>query len=303
MSTTLPFRSVTRRLAPIVAAGVAVGLLGGCVPQGKYDDLLTAYRSKEQQVLTLQGDLDATRANEEALRMQLAQAAADLSSARGMLDGQGGNLDELRARYESLLARINAFEKPLPDSVTNALTVIAQQYPDIFEFDARRGVLRFRSDVTFDLGSAQLSAKAQEVIGKVATVLKSGDAANLEIKVVGHTDNVPISRPATRERHPSNMYLSAHRAISVRDALVRSGVQAARFQVAGYGEFRPIVPNTSSGARENRRVEVLLAPMSVDLASLPTGSDLPAAGVGSAPARTAAPTVTQPRANAEEPTK
>lgn len=297
----MPSTKTLRRLILSACSILAAGALTGCVPQSKYDDLLTAYRSKEQQVLTLQGDVDASRANELALRQQLAQAAADLSSARGMMDGSG-NLDELRSRYEALLARINSLETPLPASVTDALTVLAQQNPEIFDFDARLGLLRFKSDVTFDSGSAQLSSKASEVLTKIAAILRTGDAANLEVKVVGHTDTVPISRPATREKHPTNMYLSAHRAISVRDALVRAGVQAGRFQVAGYGEFRPIVANSANGARENRRVEVFLVPMSVDLASLPTGTDLP----GATPAvRTATPArgVVQPRANVDESTK
>jgi hypothetical protein len=64
-------------------------------------------------------------------------------------------------------------------------------------------------------------------------------------------------------QHPTNMHLSAHRAISVRDALVSDGVTANRMQVAGYGEFRPIVPNGANGAAQNRRVEIFLTPLTV----------------------------------------
>ncbi len=291
-----------KRFVLTLASLSILGGLGGCVPQEKYDDLMTAYRSKEQQVLTLQGDLDSARANEEALRQQLAQAAADLDAARAFMNGQGGNLDDLQKRYESLLARINSLENPLPTSVSNALTILANQYPDIFEFDAKRGMLRFKSDVTFDSGSSELSAKAKEVLAKIAPILNSSDAAQLEVKVVGHTDSQPISKDATRKLHPTNVYLSAHRAISVRDALVRDGVIAGRFQVAGYGEFRPIVANAKSGARENRRVELFLTPLSVDLASLPTGTDTGAPSAS--PVRANTPTIQQPRANVpDEPTK
>jgi chemotaxis protein MotB len=79
--------------------------------------------------------------------------------------------------------------------------------------------------------------------------------------VVGHTDNVPIRRGSTAAQHPTNMHLSAHRAISVRDALNADGVTANRFMVAGYGEFRPIVTNGARGADANRRVELFLVPM------------------------------------------
>jgi len=284
-------RSITTLLRTAVfAAGLAT--LAGCVPQAKYDDLLTSYRSKEQQVLTLQSDLDESRTNEQELRRKLAEAAADLEAMRASLGGEGGDLDAMRARYEELLKKINELESPLPAEVEVALGDIANDYPDIFEFDAAKGMLRFKSDVTFDSGSAQLTAKANEVIAKLAPVLNSAAASNLEIKVVGHTDNVPISRAATRQQHPTNMYLSAHRAISVRDQLVRDGVSAPRFQVAGYGEYRPIASNGSNGSRENRRVELYLSPLATSVAGT-FGNDLPGGnanpgGAKTVPAATAA---------------
>lgn len=287
--------------AVLRTAAFAAGLasLAGCIPQAKYDDLLTSYRSKEQQVLSLQSDLDESRSNEQELRRKLAEAAADLEAMRASLGGEGGDLDAMRARYEELLKKINELETPLPREVEVALADLAAQYPDIFEFDAAKGMLRFKSDVTFDSGSAQLTAKANEVIAKLAPVLNSAAASNLEIKVVGHTDNVPISRPATRQQHPSNMYLSAHRAISVRDQFVRDGVSAPRFQVAGYGEYRPIASNASNGSRENRRVELYLAPMTTSVAGT-FGKDLP----GTTPAPSGAKTIPSTTASVtEEPTK
>jgi chemotaxis protein MotB len=286
----------SRILLPL--SSLALIGLTGCVPQSKYDDLMTAYRSKEQQVLTLQGDLDSSRSNEEALRIQLARAAEDLRLAQEMMRNGGGDLAAMQARYEELLKRVNSLDTgPLSESVSEALTVIANQYPDLLEFDAKRGMLRFKSDVTFDSGSAVLSAKASEVIRKIGPVLNSPDAASLEVKVVGHTDTQPIVR--VRDKHPTNVHLSAHRAISVRDELVRSGVQAGRFQVAGYGEFRPIVPNGAKGARENRRVEIFLTQMSFDLADIPSGGSVP-------PIEAAAPSgsrTVQPSRQPEEPTK
>ena len=52
--------------------GIASLALAACVPQQKYDDLLTAYRGQEQQLLAVQSDLQTSRANEERLRAQLA---------------------------------------------------------------------------------------------------------------------------------------------------------------------------------------------------------------------------------------
>jgi chemotaxis protein MotB len=240
--------------------GVGFIALGGCVPQSQYDDLMNAYRSKEQQLLQLQNEFDTSRSNEESLRRQLAEAAADLARARELVGGDKGALDALQKRYEDLLAQVNALS-PLPESVNSRLRDLADANPDVFEYDEKRGMLRFKSDVTFDLGSAKLTSKAASVLSKVASILNTSDARDLEVRVVGHTDNVPIRRSSTAAQHPTNVHLSAHRSISVRDALVTDGIDSNRFMVAGYGEFRPIAQNGARGSEMNRRVELYLVPM------------------------------------------
>ena len=49
------------RLAFIPATGVALIALAGCVPQSQYDDLMNAYRAKEQQLLQMQNEFDTLR--------------------------------------------------------------------------------------------------------------------------------------------------------------------------------------------------------------------------------------------------
>jgi chemotaxis protein MotB len=139
---------------------------------------------------------------------------------------------------------------------------LAAQYPNLLTFDPERGMLRFASDFTFALGSADLSASAQTSLAQLATILNTGTAANFEVRIVGHTDNVPISNPSTRAKHPTNWHLSAHRSISVGSALISDGIAPTRVQVAGCGEYRPIVSNPAKGgAAANRRVEIFLVPM------------------------------------------
>ncbi len=268
----------------VLVTSSTLGLfLWGCVPQEKYDSLLTSYRSQEQQLISTQGELDTIRTNESRLRSQLAQAAADLESAHSLRSGQGADLDKLLADYEAMLTQIANLEGgPLPESVNEALSALAAQYPDVMTFDAKRGMLRFSSDFTFDLGSANLKPGTAAVLGKVAGILNSPEATNFEVVVVGHTDNVPIRRSSTAAQHPTNLHLSAHRAITVRDALVHDGVAGNRFEVAGYGEYRPVVANGARGAEQNRRVEVFLTPLLIPLADVkpapsPSASPAPAA--------------------------
>ena len=177
---------------------------------------------------------------------------------------EGVAAPETRAALEAQVQRVQArIETKLQRSVARRIEADIQQlaaaYPDVLTFDARLGMIRFASDFTFDLGSVALTGDAESTIVALARILVTDAAADFEARVVGHTDDVPIGRPDTRQRHPTNLHLSVHRAISVRDALVDAGVQPVRIQVAGYGEFRPLASNdTPDGRALNRRVDIVL---------------------------------------------
>ena len=248
------------RLALIPLSGLTIIALAGCVPQNQYDDLMNAYRAKEQQLLQMQNEFDTSRANEDMLRKQLGEAMASLNAIKG--NGNRAEIDALQARINDLMKQIGT--SALAPEVNALLLALVEQYPDILEYNEKTGMLRFKSDVTFDSGSAKLSSKASEVLAKFANILNTPAAQDLEVRVIGHTDNVRISKPATLKDHPTNVYLSAHRAISVREALVKDGVGSNRFMVGGYGEYRPIALNSKKGNEENRRVEVYLVAMPKD---------------------------------------
>jgi chemotaxis protein MotB len=234
----------------------------GCVPQEKYDDALNAYRSKEQQLHQANAEIETLRGNERLLRNQLQRADTDVARAIGQLGASDEEIARLRNDFEAMLATVSEFDVgPLPAQLNNALLRLASQHKDMLSYDERSGMLRFSSDLSFDLGSASLSSAAKQTLGQLAVILNSNEASSFEIRVVGHTDNVPIKRPSTRAKHPTNTHLAVHRAISVRDALVSDGVTPDRTLVAGYGQYRPIAPNGTRGAAANRRVEIYLFPM------------------------------------------
>ncbi len=114
-------------------------------------------------------------------------------------------------------------------------------------------VVRFSDRVLFDLGRVDLRPEAREVLDAVAAVLKG---LPNPIRVEGHTDNLPIRT----ERFPSNWELSVGRATAVvRYFIERHGMDPRRLSAAGYGEYRPLVPNTSEANRQrNRRVDVVI---------------------------------------------
>lgn len=72
------------------------------------------------------------------------------------------------------------------------------------------------------------------------------------VSIEGHTDDVG--------RDEANMDLSERRAASVRRWLEQNRIDAGRLESHGFGETRPLVPNTNARARaQNRRVEFRIA--------------------------------------------
>lgn len=245
-----------KRLAMLLMAAMATVGATGCVAQREADDLRTLYRKSQEQIIDLQAQLEEANARIAALQgagMDQAQLA-ELMAER----------DRLRAALADAEARLREAgqQVALPEPLDAALRELAGQYPELMEYDAARGMVKFRSDLTFPLGSAEVGPQARTTLNRLAEVLRSPAAAGYEVRIVGHTDAVPVSNPATKAKHPNNWYLSAHRAISVRDVLEQAGVEPTRLGVAGYGQYRPVVPNDSRGqAEQNRRVEIYLLQM------------------------------------------
>jgi len=112
--------------------------------------------------------------------------------------------------------------------------------------------IAIRSDILFASGSASPSAEAQSVARLLGEVLR--DFA-VDIKVEGHTDNVPVVSGS----YPSNWELSAARAASVVHLLIAGGVAPEHLAAVAYGEYQPVLPNvTADGRNANRRVVLLV---------------------------------------------
>jgi chemotaxis protein MotB len=250
--------------------GLAVLTLGisGCVSQEKYNALKLDRDQLAERLASSDAESQAAKAQAELLRKQLEaiQAAGGTSSGlMSTLTAQNADLqrqlEDLNRKYMEALNRAGQ-GNPLPPETTQALQVLADKYPDLMEFDAKTGMVKFKGDVTFASGDATLTPRAREVIEKFSSILNSAAIANYDLLVAGHTDNVRVSNPATIARgHKDNWYLSAHRAISVGETLMNDGVSASRIGVTGYADEHPVASNdTASGRAQNRRVEVLIMP-------------------------------------------
>lgn len=108
--------------------------------------------------------------------------------------------------------------------------------------------IAIRSDILFTSGSGVLAPAARPAIMALGEALRGFPNT---IRVEGHTDNVPVASSA----FPSNWELSAARAASVVHLLIDSGIDPRRLTVTAYGEYRPVLPNTTpDGRNANRRV-------------------------------------------------
>ncbi len=108
----------------------------------------------------------------------------------------------------------------------------------------------------FKSGSYEITARAKEVLGKVATVLKN--QPDLEFMVEGHTDNVPYKRPPLLD----NWDLSAKRATAVVRVLQNEyGLPPYHITAAGRSEYQPVTTNdTPEGRASNRRTRIVILP-------------------------------------------
>jgi chemotaxis protein MotB len=121
------------------------------------------------------------------------------------------------------------------------------------EITERGLVIRLNESILFDKGKAELKPVVYSALNIIGDTLKPTDYA---IKIEGYTCDLPINTP----QYPSNWELSTARAISVLRYLVEKiDIKSSRLSVSGYGEYKPIAPNTSETNRaQNRRVEIIV---------------------------------------------
>lgn len=288
-----------KHLLSLAAFGLltAGSLTGGCVSQEKYTALKLDRDRYAEQLGQAQNEASAARSEADAYKNQLANIGNTAGSRDAMmlnLTNENNELkrqmDELNRRYADAVNKVGS-GTALPVALTNELSQFAQQNPDLVDFDEKRGIVKFKSDLTFAPGSAQLTAQARQAIGRFAQILNSPSASGYELMVAGHTDNTNVVNQATiAAGHKDNWHLSAHRAISVGKELTVQRINPQRIAVTGYADQRPVASNQSeSGKQQNRRVEVLILPTQVRSKSAVAASPAAAQQAPAAPAPAAKP--------------
>ncbi len=107
--------------------------------------------------------------------------------------------------------------------------------------------------VLFESGKADTKPEFTPLGEKIAATLNAEPGP---IRIIGHTDNVPLSG---RGRFKNNFELSVGRAQSVATVIQGFLGDPSRVVVEGKGEDEPITDNsTPEGRAENRRVEIMI---------------------------------------------
>ncbi|MEO0810121.1 MAG: OmpA family protein, partial [Pseudomonadota bacterium] len=101
--------------------------------------------------------------------------------------------------------------------------------------------------ISFPAGSDKFNSDSLATLQRL-TDIRDLCEGRIVIEIAGHTDSLGS---ASR-----NQDLSQRRAQMVRSYLIEQGMSAAQLSTRGYGEERPLVPNTTSDNRaRNRRIE------------------------------------------------
>lgn len=274
----------------------------GCVSQAERDRIEVLYRRSQEQVETLKAQLEECEARVRALQSAHG-SSADLAGqlARAQADRQA--LARQLAQLEEQVRRAGAMGvSALPTDLNNELIALAEQNPGLMSYDPAKGLIRLETDVTFALGSANVRPEAAGALQKLARIVNGPSALPYELRIIGHTDNVPVTNPANRQKFGDNWGLSAFRAIAVREVLEKAGVSPTRAMIGGYGEYRPVVPNAAGrrGEQRNRRVEIYLAPNTSAVAAEPADQAPAAPAITPAASGTITPSSDRPASRSDD---
>ena len=234
------------------AAVAAALVLGGCVTQGTYEKL-EAEKAKEIESLQSQrsaleqqlADLRERRAALEKDKTSLEREQAALRAENEALDRERMKLLETSKQSQS---QYDALARELKEEVQKGQLQV-RQYKDMLTVDVAEQLF-------FDSGRATLKDTGKDVLKRVADAIKSYD--DKAIRVVGHTDNVPISG-ALQKTYATNWELSVARATTVVRFLQEAGIEPERLVATGRAEYAPVAENDSpEGRQKNRRIEITL---------------------------------------------
>jgi len=274
------------RIKHLALVGAVPLMLFSCVSskkfkglQSKYDSLNNAYgalqndlkncngktatltRDKsdcDAKVAALQKQIDFLKANNTQALKQLEDmsviSSSQAESIRKSLDNLGAK-DAYIQSLQAAMAHKDSLNMALVQNLKGAIGNLNDQDINI-KVDKGVVYVDISDKLLFATGKYNVSPRAEDVLGKVAQVLKA--QPDIEFMVEGHTDNVPFRRGDLLD----NWDLSVKRATAVIRILQNKyGLQPAHMAAAGRGEYVPVASNdTRDGRALNRRTRIVILP-------------------------------------------
>ncbi len=250
---------MTRHLHIGLAVLAAAIIVSGCVSSGtfkkmeaqKNDEIAALQKDKgalEGQKATLEKDNAALKEQVASLGDQKTALEKDRAAAQHQVTTLEQQKASLMASSQQQQRQYDALVQGLSKEVEKGQLQV-RQYKNMLAVD-------LAEQIFFDSGKATLKKEGKGVLKKVGDALKGYD--NKIIRVVGHTDNVPLAK-SLQATFPSNWDLSVARATNVVRYLQEVGVPPELMIPSGRGEYDPVASNdTPEGRQKNRRIEIML---------------------------------------------
>lgn len=275
-----------------IFAALAALSLSGCVSMGKYhaleslnSDLQSQLDATKKSAMTYEKDLGTAKQDNAALsdsKSALEKQKDDLSQQKTAAEKQASDMAEmaaqLKAQKDALQAEKDALVKAAAEKQAQYDSLVGDLKKEVSEGNLK--ITQYKNMLTvdvadkilFDSGKAAIKADGKAVLQKVGEALAKSDKY---IRVVGHTDNVPLSANAA---YASNWDLSAARATTVvRFLQEQAKLDPQRLMAAGRGEYAPVAPNdTPANKQKNRRIEITLLDKNLVDAIVDKPADAPA---------------------------
>jgi chemotaxis protein MotB len=270
----------------VLLTGLSSLLLFSCVSSKKYKGEIVKYEQLSGNYTKLQGDLKSCEdakaeyaRNKSALESEIenlkkqnefikqnnTQALKQLQDLSVISSSQAESikksLDNIGAKdayiqdLQASMARKDSLNMALVMNLKGAIGNLADEDINI-KVDKGVVYIDISDKLLFNSGSYVITPWANEVLGKVAKVLKA--QPDIEFMVEGHTDNIKFAKGVLLD----NWDLSVHRATSVVRVLQNQyGLNPAHIAAAGRGEYLPVAPNdTPAGRAANRRTRIVILP-------------------------------------------
>ena len=217
----------------------------------QYAQLQERYKEKQQETEFLQNNTQQMLGRLQDLSVMSDKQAESVRKSLEKLAERDIYIKDL----QSAMARKDSLNLALVMNLKGSLGNVAD---DDLDIQVEKGVIyiSISDKLLFQSGSYNLTPRAYDVLGKVATVLNN--QPNIEFLVEGHTDNVPIKTSFIKD----NWDLSVLRATSVVRALQeRFKIDPKRMTAGGRSSYQPIDTNDSvAGRAANRRTRIVVLP-------------------------------------------